>query len=127
MDALLNVSAPFDAGGNDESDGLEATAFAELKTDPGPASIKSVTRELEKLRCIDGLKLPERLFHGVAHKLLLTYRRRGRRRASPRTSAPSETGSIHAFGGFCVAASPRSDRRAHRALGPDRPQHRCAR
>ena len=60
MDRLLQVTADQDADRNPET-----SPFAELRTDPGRASLKSLLEVIAKLWRIDGLGLPEDLFAAV--------------------------------------------------------------
>jgi hypothetical protein len=71
MDRLLQRPADGGAGGN-----LETTPFAELRADPGRVGLESVLTEIAKLRCIDGLGLPEDLFAAVSPPVLRKYRAR---------------------------------------------------
>src|SRR5262249_6331709 len=60
----------------DEGADWRSTPFSVLKTDPGRVSLKSVLRELEKLRQIETLELPDRLFAAIQPKILRQYRLR---------------------------------------------------
>lgn len=71
MDRLLQVAA--DQGG----DGLpESSPFAELRADPGRASLRSLLEVVARLRRIDGLVLPADLFATVPPRVLQKYRAR---------------------------------------------------
>ena len=60
----------------DEGSDWRSTPFSVLKTDPGRVSLKSVLRELEKLRQIEALELPDTLFAEIQPKILRQYRLR---------------------------------------------------
>jgi hypothetical protein len=62
MDALIDSSLPSDEHDDQEGGDWRSTSFSVLKTDPGRVSLKSVLRELEKLRQIETLELPADLF-----------------------------------------------------------------
>jgi hypothetical protein len=53
-----------------------ATAFGQLKTDPGPVGVASVLKELEKLERLHALGLPADLFADVPSKIMQAYRLR---------------------------------------------------
>jgi TnpA family transposase len=74
MDALIDSSVPSDDHDAEESSDWRSTTFSVLKTDPGRVSLKSVLRELEKLRQIEALELPDTLFAEIQPKLLRQYR-----------------------------------------------------
>lgn len=76
MDALIDSSIPSDDSDADEGVDWRSTTFSVLKTDPGRVSLKSVLRELEKLRQIEELQLPENLFTEIQPKILRQYRLR---------------------------------------------------
>jgi len=76
MDALIDSSVPSDDPEADEGADWRSTTFSVLKTDPGRVSLKSVLRELEKLRQIEALALPENLFAEIQPKILRQYRLR---------------------------------------------------
>jgi hypothetical protein len=76
MDALIDSSIPSDDPDADEGSDWRSTPFSVLKTDPGRVSLKSVLRELEKLRQIETLELPENLFAEIQPKILRQYRLR---------------------------------------------------
>ena len=76
MDALLMTTSTRSPDEDDSVPGIEISAFAELKTGPGAASVKSINRQLGKLDRIDELRLPEGLFAMAPPKLVLMYRRR---------------------------------------------------
>ena len=76
MDALLDSSLPSDEHEAQESSDWRSTSFSVLKTDPGRVSLKSVLRELEKLRQIETLELPDNLFAEIQPKILRQYRLR---------------------------------------------------
>lgn len=76
MDALIDSSIPSDDPNADEGVDWRSTTFSVLKTDPGRVSLKSVLRELEKLRQIENLQLPENLFTEIQPKILRQYRLR---------------------------------------------------
>ncbi len=71
MDALL----VFD-GESENRSGSEATPFAELRADPGRASLESVLKEVAKLKRIAAIELPGDLFATVSPKILQKYRLR---------------------------------------------------
>ena len=76
MDALIDSSIPSDDHDADEGSDWQPTSFSVLKTDPGRVSLKSVLRELEKLRQIETLELPDTLFAEIQPKILRQYRLR---------------------------------------------------
>jgi TnpA family transposase len=76
MDALIDSSLPSDDPDADEGADWHSTPFSVLKTDPGRVSLKSVLRELEKLRQIETLELPDNLFAEIQPKILRQYRLR---------------------------------------------------
>ena len=76
MDALLDSSLPSDAQDAEEGSDWRSTPFSVLKTDPGRVSLKSVLRELEKLRQIEALELPDNLFAAIQPHILRQYRLR---------------------------------------------------
>jgi hypothetical protein len=76
MDALIDSSIPSADPDADESSDWRITPFSILKTDPGRVSLKSVLRELEKLRQIEALELPDDLFAEIQPKILRQYRLR---------------------------------------------------
>ena len=76
IDALLSTSARVQSEPDTAQDTLEITAFAELKTGPGAATVKSVQRELAKLERIDALGLPDHLFADAPPRLVQSFRRR---------------------------------------------------
>jgi TnpA family transposase len=76
LDALIDSSLPSDDQDADEGADWRSTPFSVLKTDPGRVSLKSVLRELEKLRQIETLELPDRLFAAIQPKILRHYRLR---------------------------------------------------
>ena len=76
MDALLDSSLPSDEHDTQEGADWRSTSFSVLKTDPGRVSLKSVLRELEKLRQIEALELPANLFAAIQPKILRQYRLR---------------------------------------------------
>jgi hypothetical protein len=51
-------------------------SFHELKADPGRAGLESVLKEINKLRTIRTLELPDDLFKDIPHKVLKKYRQR---------------------------------------------------
>jgi TnpA family transposase len=76
MDALIDSSIPSDDPDAEENLDWRSTPFSVLKTDPGRVSLKSVLRELEKLRQIEALELPADLFAEIQPKILRQYRLR---------------------------------------------------
>src|SRR5215510_6508285 len=76
MDALIDSSIASDDQDADEGADWRSTPFSVLKTDPGRVSLKSVLRELEKLRQIETLELPAHLFAAIQPKILRQYRLR---------------------------------------------------
>lgn len=51
-------------------------SFHELKADPGRAGLQSVLKEINKLRTIRNLELPDDLFKDIPQKVLKKYRQR---------------------------------------------------
>jgi TnpA family transposase len=76
MDALLDSALAPDNHEADEGADWRSTSFSMLKTDPGRVSLKSVLRELEKLRQIEALALPDDLFAAIQPPILRQYRLR---------------------------------------------------
>ena len=76
MDTLLDSSLPSDEHETQEGSDWRRTSFSVLKTDPGRVSLKSVLRELEKLRRIEALEFPANLCAGIQPKILRHYRLR---------------------------------------------------
>ena len=72
IDRLL-VAHPVTQG---ETEGFEISAFGELKTGPGAPKLKTIAQEIDKLRTIDDLALPDVLFDDAPRKLIQLYRRR---------------------------------------------------
>lgn len=58
------------------SDSSIQISFNELKADPGRAGVDSVLKEVNKLRTIRNLELPDGLFRDIPHKVLKKYRQR---------------------------------------------------
>ena len=75
LDALLDSPGTSEASGTDP-DQSERTPFADLRADPGRVGLETVLKELEKLRCIEDVGLPEDLFTRLSLKRLRTYRQR---------------------------------------------------
>ena len=75
LDALLDSPGTSAASGTDP-DQSERTPFADLRADPGRVGLETVLKELEKLRCIEDVGLPEDLFTRLSLKHLRTYRLR---------------------------------------------------
>ena len=69
MDDLLTAS-------DDSESDKEPTPFAELRLDPGRPSLESVLTEIEKLRRIIAIGLPETLFSSVPTSIIQKYRLR---------------------------------------------------
>ena len=65
---LIDSVLPSDEPDAQESADWRSTSFSVLKTDPGRVSLKSVLRELEKLRQIETLELPANLFARYSRK-----------------------------------------------------------
>jgi hypothetical protein len=76
MDALIDSSLPSDDQDAQEGPDWRSTPFSVLKTDPGRVGLKSVLRELEKLRQIETLGFPDNLFVEIQPKILRQYRLR---------------------------------------------------
>jgi hypothetical protein len=76
LDALIDSSLANDDREAEEGSDWRSTSFSVLKTDPGRVSLKSVLRELEKLRQIEALALPDDLFAAIQPKILRQYRLR---------------------------------------------------
>ena len=76
MDALIDSSLASDEHEAQEGSDWRSTSFSVLKTDPGRVSLKSVLRELEKLRQIEALEFPDNLFAAIQPKILRQYRLR---------------------------------------------------
>jgi hypothetical protein len=58
------------------SDGNMQISFNELESDPGRAGVDSVLKEVNKLRTIRNLELPDDLFRDIPQKVLKKYRQR---------------------------------------------------
>lgn len=76
MDALIDSSLASDDHEAQEGSDWRSTSFSMLKTDPGRVSLKSVLRELEKLRQIEALAFPDDLCAAIQPKILRQYRLR---------------------------------------------------
>ncbi|NOT55597.1 MAG: Tn3 family transposase, partial [Deltaproteobacteria bacterium] len=76
LDALIDSSLANDEHEAEEGADWRSTIFSVLKTDPGRVSLKSVLRELEKLRQIEALALPDDLFAAIQPPILRQYRLR---------------------------------------------------
>jgi hypothetical protein len=57
-------------------EGSGQLSFNELKADPGRAGVDSVLKEVNKLKIIRHLELPDDLFRDIPHKVLKKYRQR---------------------------------------------------
>lgn len=58
------------------SDNDQQTSFNELKADPGRIGVDTVLKEVNKLRTIRNLQLPNDLFKDIPPKVLKKYRQR---------------------------------------------------
>lgn len=58
------------------SDDKSQLSFRDLKADPGRPGLESVLKEVNKLRTIRQLELPEDLFKDIPHKVLKKYKQR---------------------------------------------------
>ncbi len=76
LDTLLDSSLPSDEHEAQENSAWRRTSCRVLKTDPGRVSLKSVLRELEKLRQIEAREFPANLCAGIQPKILRHYRLR---------------------------------------------------
>ena len=68
LDALLLVSDTIKGAGR------EASAFSELRADPGRVSLESILKGIAKLKRISAIGLPDDLFTSVPPKILQKYR-----------------------------------------------------
>ena len=50
--------------------------FSELRSDPGRIGLDSILKEIEKLKIIQQLELPETLFNNIPNKVLKKYKQR---------------------------------------------------
>lgn len=77
LDSLVESITYLDAE-EDEPTGEDngQLSFHELKADPGRPGLESVLKELNKLRTIRNLELPDDLFQDIPHKVLKKYRQR---------------------------------------------------
>ena len=55
---------------------LKTSDFAFLKTDPGPVGLDSFLTEIDKLKRIRRIELPNNLFEGISAKVIQKYRQR---------------------------------------------------
>lgn len=77
LDALIDSITELDA--EDEivpQKDFGQISFQELKADPGRPGLENVLKEVNKLRTIRNLELPETLFKDIPHKVLKKYRQR---------------------------------------------------
>jgi hypothetical protein len=70
MDALIDASIPSDDQNADEGSDGRNTTFSVLKPDPGRVSLKRVRHEVEQLRQMEALELPDNLFAEIQPKSL---------------------------------------------------------
>ncbi|WP_339167699.1 Tn3 family transposase [Brevibacillus sp. FSL L8-0520] len=77
IDSLINSIAYLEID-DEEVSGEEngQLSFHELKADPGRAGLESVLKEINKLRTIRNLELPDDLFKDIPQKVLKKYRQR---------------------------------------------------
>lgn len=62
-----------------EADGTRGGLLAELKADPGPVSLDTLLREIDKLAAVRDLGLPAGLFDDASEKLVAAWRARAAR------------------------------------------------
>lgn len=72
LDALLDTESPL----TDEPEYFRQSQLNHLKTDPGRLGLNSLLAEIDKLKSLRALGLPNPLFTLVAPKLVQQYRRR---------------------------------------------------
>ena len=72
VDALLETETLLEK----EDSKFRQSEFNRLKSDPGRLGIKSLLKEIEKLKSIRLIKLPLNLFENISGKLVQQYRRR---------------------------------------------------
>ncbi|PHJ39781.1 transposase [Desulforamulus profundi] len=77
FDALID-SIAFLGEEEDEPTGEDngQLSFHELKADPGRPGLESVFKEINKLKTINNLDLPDNLYRDVPHKVLKKYKQR---------------------------------------------------
>lgn len=73
IDSIAYLETDDQEVSNDDNGQL---SFNDLKADPGRAGLESVLKEVNKLRTIRNLELPDDLFHDIPHKVLKKYRQR---------------------------------------------------
>ena len=72
IDTLLNTQSLQE----DTESQFRQSQLSYLKTDPGRLGLKSLLKEIEKLKRINAIEMPSELFNWVAPKLVQQYRRR---------------------------------------------------
>lgn len=75
LDALLNTGL-FKNPDQGEEGGQGRSILHELKRDPGATTVNTVLSELEKLRQLEEIGLPEKLFEDTSPRVLDSYRQR---------------------------------------------------
>lgn len=97
VEALLETGNP--AGAEDEESRYgRRSDLSWVKADPGRVGLKSVLEEIEKLRRVRELELPEDLFTGIHPKLVAEYRHRAATETPGelRTHRPAVTATLMA-------------------------------
>ena len=72
IDTLLNTQSLQE----DTESQFRQSQLSYLKIDPGRLGLKSLLKEIEKLKRINAIEMPSELFNWVAPKLVQQYRRR---------------------------------------------------
>lgn len=77
LDSLIDSTVFWESNEEDgASNNNEQLSFNQLKADPGRAGLESVLKEVNKLRTIRNLELPNNLFKDIPLKVLKKYRQR---------------------------------------------------
>ena len=76
MDNLINILITNDEIDPECSVDMNSISFTELRGEPGSISLKSVFQEIEKLKIIRLLKIPNNLFDNIPQKIVNHYKLR---------------------------------------------------
>jgi len=76
MDNLIKCLESYEKSDFDYNAEAESITFSELRSDPGRIGLESVFREINKLRTIKQLEIPNTLFNNIPKKILKRYKDR---------------------------------------------------
>lgn len=76
MDLLINDLTSYDETEFDGNTDIESLSFTNLRSDPGRIGLESVFREVNKLKTIQEVELPDNLFNNIPEKMLKKYKLR---------------------------------------------------